>query len=350
MAAPLDLVAQRRVLQLETLYDLLVALHGHQSEEELVEDLLERACAVLDPAAAAVVTRGPQGGVRAAATVGWPERAPEATALLEDPMWQELLAQGRPLERRDGTFAGRPFQHVLVAPLQYRSVFQGYLAVMDKERRDSDRAEFSEEDQRFLAAVSALAGVTLDSLRRVESLVTESERLAEENKVLRGRLVDEVDGQRIVAHAPEMRRVLERVERVGPRSVSVLVRGESGTGKELVAKLLHFLSGRPGPLIALNCSALPESLIESELFGIEGGVATGVTARGPVSSSSPTAGRSSSTRSGICRRRRAGEAASGPPGARDRARGRSPTDRGRREAGRRDPSGSRGAHRRGAVS
>ena len=140
MAAPLDLVAQRRVLQLETLYDLLVALHGHQSEEELVEDLLERVCAVLDPAAAAVVTRAAHGKARAAASVGWPGRRPDAAALLADPVWLELQAQGRPLERRDGTFARRDFQHLLVAPLQYRSVFQGYLAVLDKERRDGKGA------------------------------------------------------------------------------------------------------------------------------------------------------------------------------------------------------------------
>src|SRR5947208_11560926 len=76
-----------------------------------------------------------------------------------------------------------------------------------------------------------------------------------------------------------MRAALDRAERVAPRGVSVLVRGESGTGKELIARLLHVRSGRTGPLIALNCAALPESLLESELFGIEGGVATGVTAR-----------------------------------------------------------------------
>jgi transcriptional regulator with PAS, ATPase and Fis domain len=103
--------------------------------------------------------------------------------------------------------------------------------------------------------------------------------LEEENKALKGRLAQEVAGRRIVAHAPPMRRVLDVVERVAPRSVNVLVRGESGTGKELVAKLLHHLSGREGALIAVNCAALPESLLESELFGIEGGVATGVQAR-----------------------------------------------------------------------
>ena len=274
-----DLSAQRRVLQLETFYDFLVALHGHRSEEELIEDLLQRVCSVLDPAAAAVVTRGAEGRARTAAAVGWPGPSPDAEALLQDALWQELLTQGRGLERHDGTFAGRPFQHLLAVPLEYRSVFQGYLAILDKERRDHDGAEFSGEDSRFLTAVAALSGVMLDGLRQMETLVTASERLAEENKVLRGRLVDEVDGQRIVAHAPEMRQVLERVERVGPRGVSVLLRGDSGTGKELLAKLLHFLSGRSGPLIALNCTAIPESLLESELFGIEGGVATGVRAR-----------------------------------------------------------------------
>jgi two-component system response regulator HydG len=121
--------------------------------------------------------------------------------------------------------------------------------------------------------------VLVDGLRQVESLLTESERLAEENKVLRGRLVEEVGGRRIVAQTSAMRQVLERVERIAPRGVSVLVRGESGTGKELVAKLIHFRSGRTGPLIAVNCAALPETLLESELFGIEGGVATGVRAR-----------------------------------------------------------------------
>ncbi len=274
-----DLTVNRRRLQLETLYDLLVALHGHSSEEEQIEDLLQRVCAVLDPAAAAVVTRDPQGGPRAAATAGWPGQAPGGEALLEDALWQELLTQGRPIERQDGVFSGRPFRSLLAVPLQYRSVFQGYLVLLDKETRGEASSAFTEEDRRFLVAVSALSGVTLDGLRQRASLLTESERLLEENKVLRGRFVEEVGGRRIVAHAPAMLRVLEKVERVAPRNVSVVIRGESGTGKELVAKLIHLRSQRSGPLVAVNCAALPESLLESELFGIEGGVATGVRAR-----------------------------------------------------------------------
>ncbi|MEE2776368.1 MAG: sigma 54-interacting transcriptional regulator [Acidobacteriota bacterium] len=280
MSQPLDLSVGRRILKLETLYDLLVALHGHHSEDELVEDLLHRVCAVLDPGAAAVVTRDGE-AARAAATVGWPARPPGGQDLLEDPLWRELLSQGVDLERRDGSFSGRPFRHLLAVPIQYRSVFMGYLAILDKETRRGHEgdASFAEEDRRFLAAVAALTGVIVDGLRQVADLVTESERLAEENKALRGRLVSEADGRRIVAYDPAMRQLLERVERIAPRTVSVLVRGESGTGKELIAKLLHLLSERSGALVAVNCAALPDSLLESELFGIEGGVATGVRAR-----------------------------------------------------------------------
>jgi transcriptional regulator with GAF, ATPase, and Fis domain len=236
-------------------------------------------CGVLDPAAAAAVTRDPYGGARAAATVGWQGLAPSGADLLADPVWQEVLTSGQPITRTDGRFAGQPFRELVAAPLVYRGVFLGYLALLDKEARGGEGSSFRADDRRFLDSVAALAGVSLDSARQVEKLETRSEQLAEENKALKDGFLGEVAGKRVVAHAPPMRRVLEMVERVAPRGVSVLLRGESGTGKDLVAKLLHLLSGRGGPLIGLNCAALPDSLLESELFGIEGGVATGVQAR-----------------------------------------------------------------------
>lgn len=274
-----DLAEKRRILQLETLYDLALALHAHRSEPELVEELLQLVCTVLDPAAAAVVTRDGYGGPKAAASVGWSGRRPEGEALLRDPLWRELLVGGQLLRRRQGEFLGRPFRELLATPLPCRGVFLGYIALLDKETRRAPGSAFTTEDGRFLDSVAALAGVALDSARQLEDLEAQRERLAEENKVLKGRLAEEISGGRIVAHAPALRRVLEIVERVAPRNVSILLRGESGTGKELIAKLTHVQSGRPGPLIALNCAALPESLLESELFGIEGGVATGVEAR-----------------------------------------------------------------------
>lgn len=84
----------------------------------------------------------------------------------------------------------------------------------------------------------------------------------------------------IIAASPAMNQLLDVVEKVAPTRASVLVCGESGTGKEMIARALHDLSPRQDkPLVIINCAALPETLLEAELFGIEKGVATGVSAR-----------------------------------------------------------------------
>ncbi|MCB1055415.1 MAG: sigma 54-interacting transcriptional regulator [Acidobacteria bacterium] len=274
-----NLAEKRRILQLETLHDLALALRARRGEQELVDELLGRVCSVLDPAAAVAVTQDAYGGPQAVATVGWHEAPPDGEALLLDPTYRRLLRGEGVVEARDGELAGRPYRELLAAPLAHREARFGYLAVLDKEVRGSAEPSFSEDDRRFLDAVAALAAVSLDGARQVASLEDQRQRLEEENKSLRGQLSDELSGQRIVAHAPAMRRILDLVQRVAPRGVNVLVRGESGTGKELVAKLLHVLSGRAGALVTVNCAAIPEGLLESELFGIEGGVATGVQAR-----------------------------------------------------------------------
>ncbi len=273
-----DFAEKRRILQLETLYDLALSLQADLPEESLVEELLQRVCMVLDPSAGIAVTRDGYGGARAVASVGWP-RTPSGDELLGGSLWRELLAQGQPLTRRDGALLGRPYREVVAAPLQYREVYLGFVALLDKEARGGAASVFSDEDRRFLDSVAVLGGVALDGARQIEVLQTQRERLAEENKVLREKLTEDISGNRIIAASDAMVRVLEMVERVAPRGISVLLRGESGTGKELIAKLIHVQSGREGPLVALNCAAIPESLLESELFGIEGGVATGVEAR-----------------------------------------------------------------------
>jgi transcriptional regulator with GAF, ATPase, and Fis domain len=268
-----------RLLQLETLHDLSLELHAQKDEQHLVEGLLERACAVLDPAAGAIVTRDAYGAPVAAASVGWPGAPPAPVVILGESLWRELLALGTTIERQSGFFAGRPYRELIAVPLAYRGVYLGYLTLIDKEARGAEGSQFGLEDRRFLESVAALGAVSIDSARQVARLEGERDRLVEENRALKERWDHQVAGRRIVAHSPATRRVIELAERVAPRGVSVLLRGESGTGKELIAKLLHVRSERGGPLIALNCGALPESLLESELFGIEGGVATGVQAR-----------------------------------------------------------------------
>lgn len=99
--------------------------------------------------------------------------------------------------------------------------------------------------------------------------------LSRENRELKRRLEEVESGGEILGRSPPMQEMLRLVDRVASTLVTVLVYGESGTGKELVARRLHNLSERPGPFIAVNCSAIPEGLMESELFGHVKGSFTG---------------------------------------------------------------------------
>src|SRR5207245_5933382 len=95
---------------------------------------------------------------------------------------------------------------------------------------------------------------------------------------------DELRGRefpRIVGKSAALRRVLDMVQVVGPTDATVLIKGETGTGKELIAEAIHKRSDRSnGPLVKVNCAAIPAGLLESELFGHERGAYTGAVARG----------------------------------------------------------------------
>ncbi|QWV94742.1 sigma 54-interacting transcriptional regulator [Geomonas oryzisoli] len=106
--------------------------------------------------------------------------------------------------------------------------------------------------------------------------ITEREHLKEENSVLRDQLLSENSFGGMVGRSPVMQPVFQMIRSTAPLDSTILITGESGTGKELVARELHAKSRRSGsPLIKVNCAALPENLLESELFGFEKGAFTG---------------------------------------------------------------------------
>ncbi|MCK9229523.1 MAG: sigma-54 dependent transcriptional regulator [Syntrophales bacterium] len=119
-----------------------------------------------------------------------------------------------------------------------------------------------------------------DELRIVMERATEHRRLKEENTLLRQTLGAHFDSGSIVGRSALMKELLDTVSQVAPSDATVLITGESGTGKELVAGAIHFNSRRrEGPFVKINCGALTETLLESELFGHEKGAFTGADRR-----------------------------------------------------------------------
>ncbi|MFN2497553.1 MAG: sigma-54 dependent transcriptional regulator [Pyrinomonadaceae bacterium] len=121
-----------------------------------------------------------------------------------------------------------------------------------------------------------------DKLRVVLDRAIELTDARRENEVLRRELQDRGGFGELVGSSAAMREIYSLVEQIAPSSASVLITGESGTGKELVARTIHQLSPRHDrPFVGINCSAIPESLMESELFGHEKGAFTGAASRRP---------------------------------------------------------------------
>ena len=124
---------------------------------------------------------------------------------------------------------------------------------------------FTQDDFQLLTAIAALAVVALENARQLELLGNENQRLRAAATLTHG----------MVGNSPRMREVYQFIERVAPTDSTVLIYGESGTGKELAAAAIHKNSLRKNqPYVALNCAAITESLLESELFGHEKGAFT----------------------------------------------------------------------------
>jgi Nif-specific regulatory protein len=129
---------------------------------------------------------------------------------------------------------------------------------------------FDEDHLRLVSVISGLAAVSINNARHVEQIEGENDLLRAASRVEHG----------MVGESAAMRKVYQLVARVAPTDSTVLIRGESGTGKELAAQALHQNSARrERPFVAINCAALTETLLESELFGHERGAFTGALAQ-----------------------------------------------------------------------
>jgi Nif-specific regulatory protein len=167
-------------------------------------------------------------------------------------------------------------RNILAVPLpNHAGEIIGAFQVLNKQQ-----GTFITEDEEMLKAVAAQAAIAIETAQLIGGLQQQRDALLVENTQLWQAVEGRYFQQPLLGNSPLIRQVRRLIEQLRDSSVEVLITGESGTGKELVARALHYTSRRGrSPFVAVNCAALPSSLIESELFGIERGVATGVERR-----------------------------------------------------------------------
>ena len=160
-------------------------------------------------------------------------------------------------------------------PLLVRSKFIG-VAVFSR----LEPVGFTDPEQRILCDVSRALAVAVSNAVANEEIRVLREQLEAENAALRTALGQKGWADDIIGNAPAVKRVLDAIEQVADTDATILITGETGTGKELVARAIHRRSARAqGPLVKVNCSAIPEALLASELFGHERGAFTGAAER-----------------------------------------------------------------------
>ena len=179
----------------------------------------------------------------------------------------------------DSVLAGRDSKgeidatSVMCAPIRQDGSVEGVIHLYST---DPDRVP-DVDDLEFTLAVADNVALALKNLARQQELADNLDLSRGEIEELRKRLGVESE---IVGSSPQMLQVEQEIARAAPSKATVLIRGESGVGKELVARAVHYNSPRKGgPFVCLNCAALSETLLESELFGHERGAFTGATDR-----------------------------------------------------------------------
>jgi len=264
--------ADRTLKDLNTLYKASRLLAGAQTVKELYEVF---AAFVFDAfaaqSAAVVTTEGCRSGtynIRASKNRGvpgvsssviWHALTAEEGVLCRDVLLDERFRESESVEASE-------VRTVLCAPISSTAGTFGAVYIHDTDLQ----REYDEADLELLDALATHCGLAAENLAFRQTL----ER---ENRDLRSRLEPH---SRMIGKSPQIKRVFELVSRAARTEANVLLCGPSGTGKELAARAIHNASTRKaGPFIALNCAAIPESLLESELFGHEKGAFTGARSR-----------------------------------------------------------------------
>jgi Nif-specific regulatory protein len=268
----------RRLVDLIEIHKILAA--GSSLKVALTR-ALERLTGSLGALSCVVATLEDGAGelvVQAATGVSW-ERVRAASYRVGEGITGRVAESGRPVVvprvsreplflNRTGVFAGKGELSYICVPIGLDGKTVGALGVALPYHKERNY----DAETKFFSLAAALVAHAI----RVERLIdSERQRLGQENQALRQELQQRYQIQNLIGSSRPMQQVYEQVAQVAPSNTTVLIRGESGTGKELAAHAIHYSSPRAEkPFVKVSCAALPESLIESELFGYEKGAFT----------------------------------------------------------------------------
>ena len=277
--------AARDARRLSTLLEVSQALSGTlnlKASMQRVLGILVRHHGVVR----SMVTVLRDGELHVEAAEGFDDRARVVRYRVGEGITGQAVANGKPIvvprvsrepallnrAARRGDVSRQELSFICVPILLHRAA-AGALAVdlRFKPERDFDSSV------KFFGIVSSMIAQALNIQRQVEE---ERRRLLDENTHLRQELRERYDFSNIIGTSGPTRQMYEQVAQVAQTNTTALIRGESGTGKELIAHAIHYNSLRAKkPFVKVSCAALPDTLIESELFGYEKGAFTGATSR-----------------------------------------------------------------------
>ena len=261
---------ERLARDLAAMIRITATINAVRGLAALERPLLELVADVIPATSGAVILVN---GTEIASSVGWSRDGHRSSGVAVDKtVVDRVLREVAGVLSVDSPAAGagggapRGRRSTLTAPLVAFETLVGAIVL----ETDSGDEPFDEDHLRLLMAIAGNAATALEHARQVERLEGENQRLQAEL---------DLDHNMVGQSAP-MAEVYRRIARVAPTDATVLIMGESGTGKELVARALHRNSRRAGqPFVAINCAAITETLLESELFGHEKGAFTGAIAQ-----------------------------------------------------------------------
>jgi len=276
------LEAEREKLLL--LLDIAGGLHRVDRVEALLERVLDSALRISGGERAYLLQKNEDGTLRIAAQRGDLDGADPREALrdMSHTILERVLDGGRTLYVADALQNPEFMAQQSVRELSLRTVvavpLPGPDGVAGALYIDSRKASgvIEEDGVRLLEALAAQAALAMETAQHRQHLVETAESLHAANRTLRRALGERTAFDQIMGRSPAMQRVFQILDRVVGNTASVLIQGETGTGKELVAQALHFQGPRrEANFIPVNCGAIPENLLESELFGYRRGAFTG---------------------------------------------------------------------------